>query len=111
MNGWDRLIVAACYATALVAAALAIGLTAPLWAGDGPSTETLASLYGTTMATLYPASGAEPRNVWVSQEKCQQFLAFQQKNDLFVEDVDLPREKVVRVECRCVEFEAEEASQ
>ena len=83
--------------------ALAMGLSAPLWAQE---------LTTRTLAVLHIETG-RPQYQWVDEGTCEDFVAFQEQRSLFVSDHGLPLTRVVMVECQCVQFDADgnEASQ
>jgi len=98
MTWTDRVMWIVIYA-AVCCCAVLMGLTAPLWAAE-PGIKTY------TLAVLHLDQG-RPRYLWVDEAKCEEFVAEQEARTLFVEDVNLPRTRVVMVECQCVQFDAD----
>ena len=63
------------------------------------------------LMTIYGVDSVEPHYSFTRSDKCQALVDAMATETLFVEDDDLPRQKVKSIECRCVKFDETEASQ
>ncbi len=59
------------------------------------------------LVIFWLASGAHKEMVVEFADSCATFQMLQETNDVWVEDVGLPRQNPVSIECRCVALEDE----